>query len=687
MAESNESGREPPRETVERVEELRREINEHNYRYYVLDAPIISDADYDLLMRELTGIEERCPSLVTPDSPTQRVGAAPQEAFGTHEHRQLMLSLANAFSEEELRAFDERNKRMLGLQAGDALEYVAELKIDGLAVSLTYENGIFTVGATRGDGLRGENITANLRTIGGIPLRISPGSDSGQSYAVPRFAEIRGEVFLLHEEFRRINEEREARGEPVFANPRNAAAGSVRQLDPAVTARRRLDIFCYGIGYVENGNWTTHWQVLSAFRAWRFKVNPNIRLCRDIAEAWDYCRQWEDKRESLGYDMDGVVIKVNSLALQERLGYVARDPRWAAAFKYQPRRATTVVREILVSVGRTGALTPVAIMDPVQIGGVTVSRATLHNEDEVRRKDVRIGDTVVVQRAGEVIPEVVEVVKEERDGDEIEFKMPDRCPVCGSEVERVEGEAVTRCIGIACPAQIRETIAHFASREAMNIEGLGPSLVERLTEARLISDPGDLYFLKQEDIEGVERMAEKSAANIIAAIEQSKDTTLDRLIYALGIRHVGQRTAQILAQHFRSLDRFEGASTDELACVPDIGPVVAASIARFFAQDATKRVLEKLRRAGVQPESPAVAAASTVLAGKTVVFTGGLETMTRDEAEDLVVRLGGKPSSSVSKSTDFVVAGEKAGSKLDQAQELGVAVLSEQEFLAMVGRG
>lgn len=678
---------EPTPEVVERAERLRNEINRHNYLYYVLDQPEISDAEYDRLMRELQEIEEKYPTLLTPDSPTQRVGTAPQTALATHEHRQPMLSLANAFSEDELRAFDTRVKKMLGIENGDSLEYVAELKIDGLAVSLTYEEGIFTVGATRGDGYRGEDITANLRTIRSIPLNINPQPEEEANVRhIPRFAEIRGEVFLLHEEFRRINEERTEKGEPTFANPRNAAAGSIRQLDSNITAQRRLDIFCYGIGEVEDGGWSTHWEVLNTLKSWKFKVNPNIQLCKSIDEIWEYCREWDDKRETLGYDIDGLVVKVNSLDQQERLGYVARSPRWAIAFKYPPRQATTVIRDIIVQVGRTGALTPVAIMDPVAIGGVVVSRATLHNEDEIRRKDVRIGDTVVIQRAGEVIPEVVEVLKDKRSGDEKEFVMPNECPICGGGVEKPEGEAIARCIDIACPAQLLRIITHFASRTAMNIEGMGPSLVERLLDAKLINDPGDLYFLIKGDLESLERIGEKSAANIIAAIDRSRNTTLARLVFSLGIRHVGERTAQIIAQHFGSLEAIENASTEELSAVADVGPVGAESITKFFAQEQTKTVLEKLRNGGVKPESSPVRARNTELTGKTFVFTGGLETLTRDEAEEIVTTFGGKASSSVSKKTDFVIAGEKAGSKLDKARELGVSVITEQEFLEMVGR-
>jgi len=674
---------EPSPEIKARAEKLREEINRHNYLYYVLDQPEISDAEYDRLMRELQEIEERYPSLVTPDSPTRRVGAPPQEAFGTHAHRLPMLSLANAFGEEELRAFDMRIRRMLGLEDGE-VEYVSELKIDGLAVSLTYVDGVFTVGATRGDGYRGEDITENLRTIRSIPLKIDA---SNSSVGVPRFAEIRGEVFLLHEEFRRINDERTERGEPTFANPRNAAAGSVRQLDPRITASRKLDIFCYGIGEVVGVTWKTHWEVLSTLKEWRFKVNPNIRLCRNIDEVVEFCREWDDGRDTLGYDIDGVVVKVNSLALQDKLGYVARSPRWAVAFKYKPRQAKTVVKDIVVQVGRTGALTPVAIMEPVQIGGVTVSRATLHNEDEIRRKDVRIGDTVVIQRAGEVIPEVVEVVKERRTGAEKVFVMPSKCPVCGGDVEKPEGEAVARCINIACPAQVKERIVHFAKREAMNIEGLGPSLVDRLVEAGIVSDPGDLYSVTKEQLQELERMAEKSASNIIEAIDRSKNCTLARLVYALGTRHVGERTAQALADHFGSLERLEDASEDELAEVPDVGAVVAGSIYRFFRQEDNRRVIEKLRAAGIKCEHQTQEKEESELTGRTFVFTGALETMTRDEAEEIVAKHGGRASSSVSRNTDFVVVGANPGSKLDKANELGVKVISEQEFRRMAGLG
>lgn len=697
-------------QAARRIEELRREINYHNYRYYVLDQPVISDAEYDRLMQELINLESQYPELITPDSPTQRVGAPPAEAFESYTHRQPMLSLSNAFSYEELVAFDQRIKRMLGMPYEANIEYVAELKIDGLAVSLTYENGRFVRGATRGDGFTGEDVTANLKTIKSIPLVMFNPEATNQSddtteqasaettlfpeisattnvttakkFKIPTVVEVRGEVYMLHEEFRRINREREEAGEPAFANPRNAAAGSVRQLDPSVTARRNLDIFCYGIGYIEGVEFATHWEVLQALKAWGFKVNPHTRLCPSLSSVNDFLNEWAERRHTLGYDIDGVVVKVNSLEFQNRLGYVARSPRWAIAYKFPATQETTVVRDIIVQVGRTGALTPVAIMDPVEVGGVTVSRATLHNEDEIRRKDVRIGDTVVVQRAGEVIPEVVQVIKEKRTGKERPFVMPSKCPVCGGDVERPEGEAVARCVNLACPAQIKERIIHFASRTALNIEGFGPAHVDQLVDRGLIRDPADLYYLKKEDLLTLERMGEKLATKILEAIQKSKNTTLPRLLYGLGIRHVGEHVAQVLADHFGSLDAIARASEEELSLVPEVGPVVAKSIVSFFRQESNRRIIEKLRQAGVVPQPPR--ATGTQLAGKTFVFTGELKSMTRDQAEEAVRRLGGRATSSVSRNTDYVVAGPGAGSKLERAQQLGITIINEEEFLKMI---
>jgi len=678
------------REATATAERLREQLNYHNYRYYVLDSPLISDAEYDRMMQELLQIEEEYPELVTPDSPTQRIGATPAVAFNSYTHRQPMLSLSNVFGEEELRAFDQRVKRMLGKTPESNMEYVAELKIDGLAISLTYQDGKFITGATRGDGYTGEDITTNLRTVKSIPLSLITSQTQSDNlfdnYPIPAFLEARGEVFMLHEEFARINRERESAGEPSFANPRNAAAGSIRQLDPSVTSKRNLDIFLYGLGYSEGTDFTTHYEVLQAFKAWGFKVNPNTRLCKSINEVQSFIDEWGGKRETLPYDIDGVVVKVNSLAFQEQLGYVARSPRWAVAFKYPAIQETTRIERIDVSVGRTGALTPVAIMDPVVVGGVTVSRATLHNEDEIRRKDIRIGDTVVIQRAGDVIPEVVQVIKEKRTGNEVEFVMPTHCPVCGGDVDRPEGEAVARCVNIACPAQIKERIIHFASRNALNIEGIGPAQVDQLTDKGLVCDPADLYSLDLEKLLILDRMGEKLATKILASIDRSKSVTLPRLIFGLGIRHVGEHVSQVLAEHFRSLDAVKQASESELSEVSEIGPVIAESIASFFRDPHNLAVIEKLRNAGIAPRLEEIIA-KTGVAGKTFVFTGTLQDFKREEAEEKVRLLGGRASGSVSKNTDYVVAGENAGSKLEKARSLGITVLTEEEFGNMIKAG
>ena len=670
---------------AERIRQLRDEVNYHNYRYYVLDQPVVSDAEYDRLMREIETLEAQFPDLIAPDSPTQRVGAKPATAFASYTHRQPMLSLSNAFGIDELVAFDRRIKRMLEMDPETDIEYVSELKIDGLAVSLTYEAGRFARGATRGDGFSGEDITSNLRTVRAIPLTLLniEHRTSNIERRIPGIIEVRGEVFLHHDEFQRINREREEAGEPTFANPRNAAAGSVRQLDPTITAKRNLDIFVYGTGFVQGNGFSTHFETLEALRKWGFKANPNTRVCRNIRAAQDYIAEWGEKRAALGYEIDGVVVKVNSFDLQDRLGFVARSPRWAVAYKFPAMQETTVVRQIFVSVGRTGALTPVAFMDPVEVGGVTVSRATLHNEDEIRRKDVRCGDTVVIQRAGDVIPEVVQVIKEKRTGNEQPFTMPEKCPVCGGRIERPEGEAVARCVNLACPAQIRGRIIHFTSRNALNIEGIGPAQVDQLVERELIHDPADLYSLTVDDLLTLERMGKKLAQKLYDAIQGSKETTLPRLIYALGIRHVGEHVAQVLADRFDSLEAIENAHEAELNAVPEIGPVIAKSIASFFSEPQNREVVRKLREAGVRPKVEEVQV-STELEGKTFVFTGTLETMTREEAEETVRQHGGKAASSVSRSTDFVVAGESPGSKLQKARDLGVQVMTEDEFKRMV---
>ena len=673
-----------PAEVLAEIKDLRQRIDRANLLYYVKDQPEISDAEYDSMMRRLQELEAKYPRAVTPQSPTQRVGAVAQTEFAAHEHLVPMLSLANAFGEDELRAFDERVHKNLGLPIEEPVEYVCELKFDGLAVSLTYQDGIMTAGATRGDGFRGENITENLKTIRSIPLDLHHSKQDRECVKpIPMLVEVRGEAILTHEEFRRINEEREQSGEPTFANPRNAAAGSLRQLDPRITARRRLTMYCYGVGAYQGVDFDTHYEVLCTLGDWGFKVNPNVKLAANIDEVAEYVSQWHTKKEGLEYDIDGMVVKVNRLDYQTRLGSVARSPRWAVAYKYPALQATTVIKDIIVQVGRTGALTPVAIMEPVEVSGVTVSRATLHNEDEIHRKDVRIGDTVVIQRAGEVIPEVVEVIKEKRTGNEIEFHMPEKCPVCGADVVKPEGEAVARCVDLACPAQIRENIIHFASRAAMDIDGVGPALIDQLIENDLIKDPADLYYLTVENIEPIERMARKSAENAENAIQSSKTASLSRLIYALGIRHVGERTAAALAEHFGSIDALSAAPEEEIARVPDVGPVVASSVRGFFDREQNQEVIRKLKAAGIDPIEEK-RQETEAFVGKTIVFTGALVKLTREQAQQLVYKLGASPSGSVSKKTNLVVAGEKAGSKLDKARSLGVPVISEDEFLEMV---
>ncbi|CUU06471.1 DNA ligase (NAD+) [Armatimonadetes bacterium GBS] len=668
-----------------RIEELRRLIEYHNYRYYVLDQPEISDEEYDRLFRELVELEAQFPDLITPDSPTQRVGAPPLEAFPEHTHREVMLSLDNAFSDEELMAFDQRVKRFLDLPPDTAIEYTCELKIDGLAVSLTYEDGVLTVGATRGDGVRGENVTPNIRTVRQIPLRLRM---ENLFDAPPPIIEVRGEVYLSYREFERINREREEAGEPLFANPRNAAAGSLRQLDSRITARRHLRFWAYGIGYAEGVEFQSQWEVLQQLKAWGFPVNPHTRLVKGVDQALAYCHEWRARRAELDYATDGVVIKVNDLALRRQLGATQRAPRWAIAYKYPAEQARTVLREVRWQVGRTGVLTPVAIMEPVQVGGVTVSRATLHNLDEIRRKDVRIGDTVIIQRAGEVIPEVVAVVTEARTGQEIEIEPPTTCPVCGARVERVEDEAALRCINLACPAQIVERIRHFTSRHAMNIEGVGEKWVQRLFELGYIRDPADLYYLHQhrEALVNLERSGEKLVSNILNAIEKSKQAGLDRLIFALGIRHVGEHAARLLAEHFGSLDALMQATEEQLTAIPGIGPETAHEVVEFFARPENREVIEKLRRAGVKMTMERAQPKATPFAGMTFVFTGELQSYTREEAEALVRSLGGRATSSVSRATTYVVAGPGAGSKLQRAIELGIPVLNEEQFLEMVRR-
>jgi DNA ligase (NAD+) len=668
-----------------RIESLRSTILYHNRRYYQLDDPEISDTAYDLLLRELIDLETEFPALITPDSPSQRVGAPPLEKFGPITHRTPMLSLANAFSDEEIREFDRRCRRFLGSDA--PIRYVVEPKLDGLAVNLLYESGRLTVGSTRGDGATGEEVTPNLRTIPAIPLAIPRTGDQAhppevEIAAVPELIEVRGEVCMEREAFGNLNRRRTEQGEPPFANPRNAAAGSLRQLDSRITARRPLTMFCYAIGTVAGASFRTHEEILQTLAAWGFQVNPLIRSAVEIEECIDYYHHMDGIRDELPYEIDGIVIKVNDLLLQERLGAVSRSPRWAVACKFAAIRERTVIDDIVIQVGRTGVLTPVAVMRPVRVGGVMVSRATLHNEDEILKKDIRIGDTVMIQRAGDVIPEVVEVVRAARTGAERPFIMPAVCPECGSRVVRMEGEAAHRCIGISCPAQIREHIAHFASRGALDIEGLGEKMVTQLVTNGLIHDPADLFFLTKGRLLDLERMAEKSASNLLEAIARAKNPPLDRLIFALGIRHVGEQTAKRLTQRYATLEDLMAATSEELQTIRDIGPEVAASIANFFREPANLRVIEKLRSGGVTPrETERLQAAP--LAGKTFVFTGTLARMGRSEAKALVESRGGTVVSSVTKTTDYVVAGEAAGSKMEKARQAGIAILDEEAFFTL----
>ena len=665
-------------EAERQIEQLRQQLHHHNYRYHVLDDPQITDAEYDQLMRRLQELEAAFPELIRPDSPTQRVGATPLEAFGTVLHSLPMLSLDNAFSAEEVRDFDARIRRQLG--QSDRIDYVAEPKIDGLAVELVYVDGLFVQGSTRGNGVRGEDITQNLRTIKTIPLRLIAVAQD----PLPQHLEVRGEVYMTKRDFQRLNARREEEGEPTFANPRNASAGALRQLDPRITAGRPLAMFCYGVGGVEGITFQTHWDVLQSLARWGFSINPHSERCQGIEAALAYYERLSQQREELPYEIDGVVIKVNALALQEALGTRSRSPRWALAYKFEAKQAVTRVKKIAVQVGRTGALTPVALLEPVQVAGVEVSRASLHNPDEVARKDVRAGDWVLVQRAGDVIPEIVEVLKERRTGEEKPFEMPTHCPICKSGVVRLEDEVVPRCVGLSCPAKLKETIVHFASKRAMDIDGLGDKTVDQLVEHGLVKDIGDLYGLTKDDVLKLDRLADKSASNLIAAIERSKQTTLPRFLYALGIRHVGEHVADVLAREYSDWQALQHAGYEELQGIHEIGPRIAQSIVAFFQDTGNQGVLEKLHRGGVCATPLQRPAVDQSLRGKTLVFTGELQTYTRAEAKRLVEARGGRVTSSVSRSTSYVVAGADAGSKLDQARKFGLSVLTEDEFQALL---
>ncbi|MCS7279270.1 MAG: NAD-dependent DNA ligase LigA [Thermodesulfobacteriaceae bacterium] len=673
--------REIPSEVIERVKKLREEIEYHNYRYYVLDSPVISDAEYDALMRELKELENQYPELITPDSPTQRVGFKPAEGFKEVPHAEPMLSLDDAMNENEVIEFDKRIKRFLGLSENEPIEYTVEPKIDGVAVELTYENGVLTVASTRGDGYVGEEITNNVKTIKTIPLKIRKFAEDAPE--IPIRVDIRGEIYLNKEEFEKINRERILKGEIPFANPRNAAAGSLRQLDPSITAQRKLDIFCYGVGKVEGYRFTTQWEVLQVLPNWGFKVNPYVKLVKDIKEAIEYHHEMEKIRDTLPYETDGIVIKVNELSLWEKLGTKARSPRYALAYKFQPTQSTTQLLEVVFQVGRTGAITPVAILKPVQIGGVVVERATLHNEDYIKNLDIRVGDWVLVQRAGDVIPQIVMPIKERRTGEEKEIAFPTHCPICESKLVKKPEEAVWRCPNSNCYASLVRKILHLASRNAMNIEGLGDKVAQALVDKGLVQNVADLFYLKTEDFMKLPGFAYKKAKNLYEAIQKSKKTTLPKFIYALGIRHVGEAMAQLLAERFKTLERLMNASMADLLNISGIGYEVAKSIVEFFKNEEHQKIIKRILEAGVtflekEEKKP------KILEGLTFVFTGTLKSMGREDAKKRVLDLGGRVSDSVSKGVNYVVVGEAPGSKYQKALQLGIKVLKEEEFLKMI---
>jgi DNA ligase (NAD+) len=664
----------PSRDVRHELAELRRAIAYHDHRYHVLDAPEITDAEYDALFRRLQELEKANPTLVTADSPTQRVGAAPLTAFGTVRHGHQMLSLANVTTRDEMAEFDARVRRLLGRES---VEYVVEPKLDGLAVELVYEDGVFVVGSTRGDGIVGEDVTANLRTVRSVPLRLR------DDRPIPGRLELRGEVYLPVAAFRALNREREEAGQPVFANPRNSAAGSLKQLDPRITAARPLELACHGVGTIEGVTVRTHHELLQAFADWGLRPTPGHRLAKSLDDVAGAFAALEAERDALPFEVDGLVVKVNDLELQRLLGQVSRSPRWAVAWKFKPRQATTRILAIAPSVGRTGVLTPVAELEAVAVGGVTVRNVSLHNMDEVERKDVRVGDTVLLERAGDVIPYVVRVLPEHRVGREKRFRMPRRCPVCGGDVVRAEGEVAYRCLNVSCPARLKQALRFFGWRGAMDVEGLGEKLVDQLVEQGHVRDLADLYDLDAATLAGLERMGKKSAENLVAQLERSKQTTLPRFLVALGIRQVGEATATALAQHFGTLDALMEASVEALTEVRDVGPEVAAAIHQFFAEPHNRTLIRRLLAAGVAPA--AVKAVRGPLSGKKFVLTGSLATMTRPEAQRRIEALGGRVVSSVSKETDYVVVGEDPGSKLARAEKLGVARVDEDEFRKLVG--
>jgi len=660
------------------AEKLRREIRRHEYLYYVLDEPEISDAAFDKMMNRLKELETAHPELRTADSPTVRVGGAPREGFTTVMHARPMLSLDNAFSFDALKDWDRRVREGTGRLM---VEYIAEHKFDGLSISLQYEKGVLVRGVTRGDGTTGEEVTPNVKTIRSIPLVVD--AALLKKVKLSQTFEVRGEVMMTKKAFAALNKQQEEIGGKMFVNPRNSAAGAVRVLDPAVTAQRKLDFFAYYLYVDGKVPFARHSDSLAALKQMRFRASDDWKLCEGIDEVIAYCENWDNKREKLPYEIDGVVIKVNATAQQNELGFTSKSPRWAIAFKYPAQQEQTVVNDILVQVGRTGTLTPVAVLEPVQVGGVTVSRSTLHNMDEIERLGLQIGDTVLIERAGEVIPHVLKVVKQGKP--RRAFKMPTKCPVCGSTIHKAEGEVAYRCVNSACPAKLKESLQHFAARHAMNVDGLGEKIVDQLVEKGMVKDVADLYSLKVEIVAELERMAEKSAQNLIDEIAASKNQPLSRLIYALGIQFVGERTGQLLAEHFSSLAELAEASAEELENVPEVGPKVATSITEFFGEAANRNVIKRLHKAGVRPTAEKREVKSNKFEGKSFVFTGGLANRSREEAGALVQQHGGKVSGSVSKKTDYVVVGTDPGSKYDKAQALGVTILDEKEFEKLLG--
>ena len=662
---------------AEIIKSLRERINDHNYQYYVLDNPIISDSEYDKLFKELESLEKQNPDFIIPESPTQRIGAKPIESFGTVTHRVTMMSLANAMSSDELNAFDERLKKKLN--ASENIEYVVEPKLDGLAVELIYENGIFVNGSTRGDGNTGEDITSNLKTINAIPLILR-----NDIISIPDLLEVRGEVFIRKEDFEILNSKRLQSDQQPFANARNAAAGSLRQLDPNVTSKRSLSIYCYQAGTIDEINLNTHSEFLQCLKNWGLPVNPEVKIVKGIKKAIDFHKKLETKRNEFPYEIDGSVIKVNSLSLRDELGARSRSPRWAIAGKFRAQQVTTIINGIFASVGRTGAVTPVARLEPVEVGGVTVTNATLHNQDEIDRKDIRIGDTVIIERSGDVIPKVIKVVQEKRTKDVKVYHLPNHCPECNSELNRPENEVVFRCLNYSCPGKIKGIIKHFVSKNALDIDGLGEKLIDQLVNEKIINTVDDLFRINKDQLANLERMGNKSADNIIESINNSKQTSFSRFIYALGIRHVGEHTSKLLERAYKAdFELLLEATFEDLESIEEIGPIVAESIIEFWNDESNKNIANSCFALGVKLEKNNETEVQT-LSGKIFVFTGSLEIFTRKQAKDMVERLGGRANNSVSKNTNYVVAGAGSGAKLDKAKQLGIEIINEHEFEKLV---